>query len=427
MEITLLCDNQESWIIPYLRRLNDFLNANDTIDSILVENLEEVNKRDILFILSCENILDDKDLDKHKNNLVIHESDLPQGKGWSPLTWQILEGKKQIPITLFEASSKVDYGDIYYKDFISLEGHELIDEIKYKQWDKTKKLILKFIDKYPNNSSYKQTGNSTYYLKRSPKNSQIDIDKTINEQFDLLRVVDNNRYPAFFLKEGYKYLLYIEKEFDCEIIYFGNYDNIIFSQNFANIKYFVFERGKESKVIIDHLNEDQEYFIINKIDDVLKIFCNKDFDLVIVGSFGKIFKKKHINFFDKKIINIHPGLLPEYRGRHPLPQAILNKEKMMGITAHILTSKIDCGEIIETKKLKINFEDSYKSNEKRLFSFVPEIFDNIVKMFNINEIPFYNNQFYEIGNYYKPLQKEILLEVLNSDKLRSVLDEKNCN
>ena len=55
-------------------------------------------------------------LEKFKNNLVVHESDLPNGRGWSPMSWQVLEGHKKIPFTLIEADRKVDCGIIYAKN-----------------------------------------------------------------------------------------------------------------------------------------------------------------------------------------------------------------------------------------------------------------------------------------------------------------------
>lgn len=70
---------------------------------------------DVCFYLSCSQIVPSSILGNFAHNLVVHESDLPQGKGWSPLTWQILEGCNRIPVTLFEAVEKVDSGDIYLK------------------------------------------------------------------------------------------------------------------------------------------------------------------------------------------------------------------------------------------------------------------------------------------------------------------------
>ena len=79
---------------------------------------------------------------------MIHESALPLGKGWSPVSWQILEGKSIIPITLFEADMEVDSGVIYFQEHIELDGYELVDEIRQKQGLATIHLALKFVDGY---------------------------------------------------------------------------------------------------------------------------------------------------------------------------------------------------------------------------------------------------------------------------------------
>jgi methionyl-tRNA formyltransferase len=170
---------------------------------------EEVSEGDVLVLLSCEKLF--KGLHLNKYNLVVHESLLPEGKGWSPLTWQILEGKSEIPVTLFEAEERVDSGLIYGLEYIRLEGHELINEIRSLQAASTFSLLDKFIADYPNNLGVKQTGNSTFYPRRTAQDSELKINSTLKEQFNLLRVCDNERYPAFFIVERIKYYLKIEK------------------------------------------------------------------------------------------------------------------------------------------------------------------------------------------------------------------------
>lgn len=208
MYIQLLVDNVKSWILPYAKILREKLEQRGhTV--VLLHKHKLVKKGDILCLLSCERIF--KNLHLNKYNLVVHESALPKGKGWSPLTWQILEGKSKIPITLFEATEAVDAGNIYFQDFIEFEGHELIKELKNKQGEKTLELILKFVDDYQQVKGISQQGSSSFYERRRPKDSELDTRKTILEQFNLLRVCDNDRYPAFFIKDGIKYILKIEK------------------------------------------------------------------------------------------------------------------------------------------------------------------------------------------------------------------------
>lgn len=210
MKIQVLVDNPNSWILPYSKQLISEVYNEFGIKAALIHTHKDVSKGDLLFLLACENIF--KKLDYNSHNLVIHESDLPRGKGWSPLTWQVLEGKKRIPITLFEATSAVDAGEIYLQDYIELVGHELLTEIKHQQGLKTIDLILKFIRNKNKIFGKEQEGESTFYTKRGPRDSALDINKSIDEQFHLLRVVDNDRYPAFFKKNGHTYIIKIYKD-----------------------------------------------------------------------------------------------------------------------------------------------------------------------------------------------------------------------
>lgn len=210
MLVQILVDNPHSWILPYAKELAVEINSRKKSQAALIHKYEEIQAGEILVLLSCEKIL--KDLSLNKHNLIVHESALPEGKGWAPLTWQVLEGKNNIPITLFEASEKVDAGPIYYQDEINLEGHELNPEIRHIQGKKTIEMVLRFIDDYPNVKGVPQDDNQEFfYIRRNPKDSQLETNKTLDEQFNLLRVCDNERYPAYFVKNGHKYLLKIEK------------------------------------------------------------------------------------------------------------------------------------------------------------------------------------------------------------------------
>lgn len=209
MKIQILVDNPESWIIPYSNQLfNDLKNLGHSVSCIYSHS--EVVSGDILFLLSCTKIF--KQLNLNKYNLVIHESDLPEGKGWSPVSWKILEGKSKIPIVLFEAVENVDAGPIFIKDYLIFEGHELINEIRKIQGEKTIKLALQFVSTINDIACHEQKGESSFYPRRTPKDSELDINKSIKEQFNLFRIVDNEKYPAFFVYKDHKYLLKIYKD-----------------------------------------------------------------------------------------------------------------------------------------------------------------------------------------------------------------------
>lgn len=208
MKLQILCDNNSSWIILYIIAYVE-TKRNQGLECMFCQTHDDVSEGDVLVLLSCEKLF--KGLHLNKYNLVVHESLLPEGKGWSPLTWQILEGKSKIPVTLFEAEERVDSGLIYGVEYIRLEGHELINEIRALQAASTFTLLDKFIADYPDNPGVKQVGNSTFYPRRTSHDSELKIDSTLKEQFNLLRVCDNERYPAFFIIEGIKYYLKIEK------------------------------------------------------------------------------------------------------------------------------------------------------------------------------------------------------------------------
>lgn len=209
LKIQFLIDNINSWILPYVESYSKSLTKKGFISKILNNHLE-VENGDILILLSCEKKF--TDLSKNKNNLVVHESDLPKGKGWSPLTYQVLEGKNKIPVTLFEADKSFDGGKIYFKKFIELNGDELIDELREKQAQMTFYLIDKFLRERSDIIGAKQKGEETFYQKRNPSHSEVDINKSILENFNLLRVVDNERYPAFFIHNNQKYIIKIFKD-----------------------------------------------------------------------------------------------------------------------------------------------------------------------------------------------------------------------
>ena len=109
---------------------------------------------------------------------------------------------------------EIDAGQIYLQDYLEFDGTELLTEIKHKQGKKTNEIIKLFIETYPNIRGIEQIGEESLYSRRKPEDSELDIHKTINDQFNLLRVCDNIKYPAFFIKNGVKYYLNIEKAND---------------------------------------------------------------------------------------------------------------------------------------------------------------------------------------------------------------------
>jgi UDP-2,4-diacetamido-2,4,6-trideoxy-beta-L-altropyranose hydrolase len=173
----------------------------------------EVPSGDFCFLLGCSQIVPPTTLARFRNTLVVHESDLPHGRGWSPMTWQILQGASRIPVTLIEATGQVDAGPIYAQEWVTFEGHELIGELRAAIGRAAIDLCARFVSEYPTilDHATPQNGEATFYARRTPSDSRLDTGRTLASQFDLLRVVDALRYPGFFEFRGQRYLIEIRK------------------------------------------------------------------------------------------------------------------------------------------------------------------------------------------------------------------------
>lgn len=200
------------WLLPHLNQWRDELVAQGHAVEIVGE-LTHPTEGDLLFLLSYWSIVPEHVLQKFSHCLVVHESELPHGRGWSPVSWAVLDGQSVVPGCLLEASANVDAGEIYYRDQMTLEGDELLDEIRELQAQMTFRLCNRFIANYPavSRCGMPQQGTPTYLPRRGPPDSRLDPQKSIAEQFDLLRIVDNDSYPAFFEWRGQRYQLAISK------------------------------------------------------------------------------------------------------------------------------------------------------------------------------------------------------------------------
>ena len=210
MNISVITDTSNSWFIPFAHSLVKALAPLG--QATFFSDTQQLTGGDIAFFLSCERIVPAATLALHCNNIVVHASALPQGRGWSPLTWQVLEGKNTIPLTLFEASAQVDTGDIYLLEQLELCGNELLPEMRQRMGETIVAMCLTFAHNYPAilAQARPQTGEASSYPRRRPQDSQLNPEQSIAAQFNLLRVVDNNKYPAFFDWRGRRYVVKIE-------------------------------------------------------------------------------------------------------------------------------------------------------------------------------------------------------------------------
>ena len=106
-----------------------------------------------------------------------------------------------------------------------------------------------------------------------------------------------------------------------------------------------------------------KFYAENKI---LKILIKKKIKLVCLAGFMKILSKKFIKKFSGKILNIHPSLLPKYKGLNTHYRVIKNKERFSGCTVHLVNNKLDSGKIILQKKIKVLKKDNVNKLKKKI-------------------------------------------------------------
>ena len=104
----------------------------------------------------------------------------------------------------------------------------------------------------------------------------------------------------------------------------------------------------------------------NTDEKILSLLKKEKIKLICLAGFMKILSKEFIKSFNGKIINIHPSLLPKYKGLNTHSRAINNKDKFAGCTVHYVTAKLDSGKIILQKRIKIAADDNPTSLAKKV-------------------------------------------------------------
>ena len=107
-------------------------------------------------------------------------------------------------------------------------------------------------------------------------------------------------------------------------------------------------------------------------------------DLICLAGFMKILSKTFVNNFNGKILNIHPSLLPKFKGLNTHERAIRNKEKYSGCTVHFVNSKLDSGKIILQDKVRINKNETPKTLAKKILAKEHKLYPKaILRVFNL--------------------------------------------
>ena len=116
---------------------------------------------------------------------------------------------------------------------------------------------------------------------------------------------------------------------------------------------------------------------------ILSLLFKSKIELICLAGFMKILSKSFIQRFNGKILNIHPSLLPKYKGLNTHARALKNNDKYSGCTVHVVNSKLDSGKIILQKKVKIYKNDNVETLSKRVLKQEYKLYPAAIKkLFN---------------------------------------------
>ena len=211
MRITLLCSDPDHPVVGHLEKWISELSPAHVAD--LVFKKSDLTSGDFLFLVSCSEIITLEQRSPYQYSLVLHAGDLPRGRGWSPHIWEIVRGAEEITLSLLEAEDRVDSGRIWIKKRIPIAKDALWNEINTVLFNAETDLMTEAINNCQDITPCEQSLSlePSYYPRRTPKDSEIDPAKSIQEQFDLIRVCDPIRYPARFELYGKSYKIVLEK------------------------------------------------------------------------------------------------------------------------------------------------------------------------------------------------------------------------
>ena len=212
MRISIICSDFSHPIMPYLEKWKRSI-CSEGYEIDIVSQSQELEAGKILFLISCSEKISKKVIAQFEHVLVLHASDLPKGRGWSPHIWEILNGSDHITLSLIEAAEQIDEGDIWKKIKIPIPKHSIWNEINNLLFTGEIKLMNWALKNHETVKPISQDQNlkPNYWPKRAAEDSRLDLNKSVLDQFDLLRVSDPVRYPAFFEINGKKFKLFLER------------------------------------------------------------------------------------------------------------------------------------------------------------------------------------------------------------------------
>jgi methionyl-tRNA formyltransferase len=187
---------------------------------------------------------------------------------------------------------------------------------------------------------------------------------------------------------------------ETSIVFTNSLKFIKLVNQFFTIKKVLVDSSKEELEILNYCNWNSIDIIFYKNKTDLSFLKPYKESYAFTYGFNHIFTNKIINIFEKGIWNIHPGDLPNYRGRHPVQWAMINGEKRVGVSIHSITPEIDKGNLLALDYIEVEVEDT----ESMIYSKIFQLLER--KLINLSLINYDKNEYVKLGKgtYYPSLK-----------------------
>ena len=180
-------------------------------DRVSLSDIDE--SYDFILESGLYKIIPERILTKPKIGFIgIHEAPIPEGRGWAPIQWAVLNKRKNLTITLYKLDKGVDTGDIIYQYHMPIEKTDVLEDLDKKRKIGISKCVEEFLEELKEGVIVlrKQTGKGDYHKRRTQDDAELNPEKSLADLWDNIRICDNKDYPAFFYVDGKKVILRYE-------------------------------------------------------------------------------------------------------------------------------------------------------------------------------------------------------------------------
>lgn len=143
----------------------------------------------------------------------------------------------------------------------------------------------------------------------------------------------------------------------------------------------VIKRAKKAKVPVILIRREDFACRADFEEAIIQRLKNYKINLIVLAGFMRIFSAAFVKKYHNRIMNIHPSLLPDFKGAHAIEDAFKHKASFTGVTVHFIDEQVDNGSVILQQKVKINKSDSLSLLERRIHALEHKLYPEAIKLF----------------------------------------------